>query len=270
MSYGLSKCFKDGHPPFMVEPQTTTFRIAADLVAKLRRPTGAPLALFARRTRLFQNNTDNAYYWVGESQRTNRYFEALPAVMVSSLGEFSLSLGVDEVVTLSTVAMSRGDDSPENDGLPVPPNATDWPAHICANLTGYAVDAAIVSAVIAVDQQGVWESAVSRDPAMSGLTTMQQVVPAEPDEWHAGGSLGWPQSFIGPAANMSVPATLSCSVLPPTFESGWAGIGIGEQTRRSAELRPGNATLAVWANGSWCCLGSCGHTVAHATGADHW
>jgi hypothetical protein len=36
------------------------------------------------------------------------------------------------------------------------------------------------------DQQGVWEARPSRDPTMQNATTMQQVVPAEPDEWHSG------------------------------------------------------------------------------------
>ena len=75
-----------------------------------------------------------------------------------------------------------------------------------------------------------------------------------------GGSLGWPQSFVGPAANLSMPATLRVSVLPPAFATGWAGIGIGGQTKKNTDvgLHPDNATLAVWGNGSWCCLGSCG------------
>ena len=30
MSYGLSKCFKDSHAPFTVEPQTAAFKIAAE------------------------------------------------------------------------------------------------------------------------------------------------------------------------------------------------------------------------------------------------
>ena len=275
MSYDLSKCFKDTHLPFTVESQVVSFKVAPDLLAKLPRSHGngqdnGSVSLFVRRTQLFQNNTDNPYWSVGQSQRTNRYFEALPAVAISETGEFSFALGVDEVVTLSTVQMSRGDDSLVNDGLPLVPNATDWPEQVCANLTGHSVDAPMVSAVIAVDQQGVWEARPSRDPALHGMTTMQQVVPAEPDEWHAGGNLGWPRSFIGPAANLSVLATLRVSVLPPGFESGWAGIGIGGQTTRpkSGELRPDNATLAIWANGSWCCLGNCG--TAPRASANHW
>jgi hypothetical protein len=272
MSYDLSKCFKDLHPPFTVVPQIATFKIATDLVARLRTQAGTQTpSLFVRRSTLFRNNTDNPYWEV--SRRTNRYFEAQDSIFLNSSGEFHVSLGVDEIVTLSTLTMSRGDDSPGNNGLPTPPNATQWPPHVCSNLTGHAVDAPLVSAVAAVDQQGVWEAAVSRDPAMAGETTMQQVVPAEPDEWHAGRNLGWPQSFVGPAANLSVPATLTCSVLPPAFESGWAGIGIGKQTHKCeapgcTEPRPDNATLTVWANGSWCCLGSCG--VVSGTEPDSW
>ena len=270
MTFELSKCFYDTHPPFTVEPQTATFNIAADLVDRLS--TRGTLTLFVRRTRLFRNNTDDPYFYIDRAQRTNRYFEALPTIPVSPSGEFSLSLGVDEVVTVSTMAMHRGDDSDENDGLPVVPNATAWPQHFSATLTGHPVDAPLVAAMPAIDQQGVWESAASRDPTLKGLTTMQQVVPTEPDEWHNGQNIKQPQTFVGPAANLSVPATLSCSVLPPAFETGWAGIGIGEQTNTGTKQRPGPEALAVWQNGTWCCLGSCGavHTSRDVDTAGRW
>lgn len=67
-----------------------------------------------------------------------------------------------------------------------------------------------------------------------------------------------PQTFVGPAANLTSPATISCSVLPPAFESGWVGIGVGEQANTGTKLKPGLETLAVWANNTWCCLGKCG------------
>jgi hypothetical protein len=125
MSYDLSKCFKDTHPPFTVAPQLATFQLAPRLLAALqhqqhqqRRQSDdtkdggggeagegngqhlkqQPLSLFARRTRLFQNNTDNPYWFVGQRERTNRYFEALPAVVVSEKGEFSVALGTRTVL----------------------------------------------------------------------------------------------------------------------------------------------------------------------------
>jgi hypothetical protein len=48
------------------------------------------------------------------------------------------------------ISLPLGDDSSLNDGLPQVPNATDWPEHACASLTGHVVDAPMVSAVIAV------------------------------------------------------------------------------------------------------------------------
>ena len=265
MTHDLSQCYRDSHPPFSVVPQNATFKIAAELLSKLllQRPanaSGGSLTMFVRRTKLFQGNVDDPYFFV--SQRANRYFESLPPLQVSgSSGEFSVLLGIDEVWTISTVAtMSRGNRSPGNDGLPVPPNSTAWPAHVCAALTGHPIDTPLIDAVVAIDQQGVWESAVSRDPRMRGGTTMHQVVPAEPDEWHGSASLKWPQTFVGPAANLSAgPTTISCSVLPPAFPGGWVGIGIGGQTACGDKLHPGNSTLAVWANGSWSFNGRSGH-----------
>ena len=233
MSFDLSKCYRDTHPPVSVEPQTARFKIDADLHARLRSSrgngtdsgSGGPLTLFVRRTRLFRNNTDDAYFYVDPARRTNRYFEAGPDVTVSPSGQFTLWLGVDEVVTVSTVEMHRGDDSDDNDGLPAVPNSTAWPEQFSADLTGHAADTPMVAAVPTVDQQGVWEAAATRDPGLEGITTMQQVVPTEPDEWHNSQSIRQPQSFVGPAANLSVPASLACLVLPPAFASGWAGIG---------------------------------------------
>lgn len=162
MSYGLSKCYGDSHEPFTVQPQNATFKISAILLAALQLCAGAnsnqPVTLFVRRTQLFQNNTDDPYYTVDAARRTNRYFVPQPSVTVSSDGVFSLSLGVDEIVTVSTVVtMHRGDDSAANDGLPLPPASTAWPTHVIANLTGFVLDAPLVTAIPAIDQQGVWE-----------------------------------------------------------------------------------------------------------------
>ena len=78
-------------------------------------------------------------------------------VVVDASGVFTLQLGVDEIVTVSTVEMHRGDDSHANDGLPIVPASTAWPRGVEAGLTGLAVDAPMVGAIVTVDQQGVWE-----------------------------------------------------------------------------------------------------------------
>ena len=78
-------------------------------------------------------------------------------VVVDASGAFTLQLGVDEIVTVSTVEMHRGDDSHANDGLPIVPASTAWPRGVEAGLTGLAVDAPMVGAIVTVDQQGVWE-----------------------------------------------------------------------------------------------------------------
>lgn len=116
-----------------------------------------------------------------------------------------------------------------------------------------------------MDQQGVWEARQSRDlslPASSAAdgaqTTMQQVVPLECDEWHNGGKYKFPQTFIGPPVNLSQSATVSCSVLPPAFENGWAGIGIGGQATSGSTLTASPDVLAVWPNGTWTVYGRSG------------
>ena len=118
---------------------------------------------------------------------------------------------------------------------------------------------------------------------------MQQVVPVECDEWHNGGAetfffvpvfttnricrdrLGtnigkvgkerhvsagkyrFPQTFIGPPVNLSTSAggMVSCSVLPPAFETGWVGIGIGGQATTGGLLEANPNTFTIWANGTW-------------------
>lgn len=116
-----------------------------------------------------------------------------------------------------------------------------------------------------MDQQGVWEARQSRDPSLpisdavdGAQTTMQQVVPLECDEWHNGGKYKFPQTFIGPPVNLSESATVSCSVLPPTFENGWAGIGIGGQATSGSTLTASPDVLAVWPNGTWAVYGRSG------------
>ena len=274
MTYELSKCFKDSHPPWVVSPaQNVSFKIAPSLLRRLQLRSAArgdgTLSLSARRTSLFQDNVDDAYWYVPSTRRTNCYFEPMPAIVVSPSGEVTVEIAANQVLTLSTLqTMSRGDGSAANDGLPLAPNSTAWPAaRSCANLSGLPVDSPLVEAgILAMDQQGVWEAGVSRDPRLQ-TTTMQQVVVAEPDEWHSGSSFRFPQTFVGPIANFSAPITVSCRVLPPAFATGWAGIGVGgpsyEGTPKGMQAPGRNlSTLAVWVNRTWQFLGHRGQVVA--------
>ena len=136
---------------------------------------------------------------------------------------FSVALGVNQVVTLSTVlgAGNKGgpDSAGKDRGLAPIANSTVWPrSMVAADLTGAAAGSPLVDRVLAMDQQGVWESAKSRDPRLN--TTMQQVIPEEPDEWHSWGKIVHPQTFIGPAANpVGQPSTISSVVMPPASPS---------------------------------------------------
>jgi hypothetical protein len=167
------------------------------------------------------------------------------------------------------------------------------PSPRCFALTGHSVDSPLVLAVPAMDQQGVWESRPSRSasaplraasaparddasPATgvatatattpAAATNMQQVVPSMPDEWHHGCGLH-PYSFVGPAVNLSAGgssgqgSTVSVDVLPSGAAGGWAGIGFG---RPSAKTAPEGLALRVWSNGSWAFAGHSG-VVPNAT-----
>jgi hypothetical protein len=114
------------------------------------------------------------------------------------------------------------------------------------------VDAPLVEAGLpAIDQQGVWESAPSRDPAYN--STMQQVVAAEPDEWHNSNQFKHPQTFVGPSVDLSVGggAAITSRVLPPTNPGTWVGIGVGGQAKTGSSVMPAANILAVRANGTW-------------------
>jgi hypothetical protein len=187
---------------------------------------------------------------------------------------------------------AQDDSSGPNLGLAPIPNSTAWdPRQQCQNLTGHPVDTPLVLAGFpAMDQQGVWEARQTRDSSLASSssaadgfqTTMQQVramhfplshsfshtsmkspcaeqvVPLECDEWHNGGKYKYPQTFIGPPVNLSETATVSCSVLPPMFNNGWAGIGIGGQATSGSTLTASPDVLAVWPNGTWTVYGRSG------------
>ena len=154
--------------------------------------------LYPRRTRLFADSVVDPVFFVPQEKRTNRYFEAEPPIAVSATaGEVAVTLGANEILTLSTLRTHRGDDSPDPDlGLAPIPNYTAWPpARQCQPLTGHPVDTALVlGGFPSMDQQGVWEARASRDSSMHGATTMQQVVPVECDEWHNGEKYRFPQT----------------------------------------------------------------------------
>ena len=296
MEHDMSSCFKDTHAPFTVAAENVTFAIEVGLLSKLRRAGGGgAVMLHVRRTQLFADSTVDPNYWVPPELSTNRYFESQPPIAVSPTGEFTLSLGVNEILTLTTLDnMHRGDDSPGPDlGLAVIPNATAWPyKQQCQPLTGHPIDTPMVlGGFPAMDQQGVFEARTSRDGSVKGTTTMQQasfapslwlhsaslhhhcpslcffapsciaslvfplqVVPVECDEWHSGGKYRFPQTFIGPPVNLSAPqgGVVSCSVLPPAFASGWAGIGIGGQATT------GDVVVSTQAICRWLCSGTFG------------
>ena len=155
-----------------------------------------------------------------------------------AVAAFVVTLGVNEIWTLSTIRMHRGNDSSGVEpGLAPIPHATDWPYSqgkgFCHSLTGLQNDAPLVDAVssgtsvtvlvfvlspyqqnlsphfiqmvhdtaafaflmqiIAINNQGIFESAPTRDTSLNSgdgnapLTTIQQVVPAECEEWHGSG-----------------------------------------------------------------------------------
>ena len=101
MEWGLSKCFKDSHPPFAVVAQNASFRFAPhSLTRLLESQAGAnetsstmtspqSLQLFVRRTRLYRDDVVDPVYDIPLEQRPNRYFEAVADVHVGPDGSKS-------------------------------------------------------------------------------------------------------------------------------------------------------------------------------------
>ena len=255
MEHKLSQCFKDTHPPFDVQNQTATFKIDPDLLETLPKTANSKqraggVSLYARRTQLVGSDKFDPFNVVPQAAKQGTYFEAMPPIPVHDDGTFTIALGINQVWTLSTVPMHRGDDSPgSNLGLASIPDATPFPQSITSALAGFPVDSPLIDATVAIDQQGVWESAKSRDTHWNG-TTMQQVIPEDCDEWHAQ-KLMYPHTFIGACADLSHPVSIAAEVLPPTFEDGWVGVGIGGQQKHGTVLKPAPGVLAYWSNGNW-------------------
>eukprot|EP00041_Stephanoeca_diplocostata_P007582 m.108322 g.108322 ORF g.108322 m.108322 type:complete len:320 (-) comp16948_c0_seq2:854-1813(-) len=103
------------------------------------------------------------------------------------------------------------------------------------------------------DQQGVFESALSRDG--SGRHTLQQSVPHEPLEWHAWGKLLYPHTFVGPAIQT---ANISCAVLPSMAPGGFAGIGVGPQGTQPIYTPSNTYSFVINASGHWYFAGASG------------
>ena len=290
MAWNLSQCFKDTHPEFSVAAvANVSFELDSATLASLSRgrSSGGAISIYARRTRLREDSVVLPTHRVAKEERTNRYFEAVPMAPLETTGpragRIDLALRVNEVWTISTVlgAGSRGDDSPGPDlGLaPINPprlwqeafsgDAAGAGRGTCVPLTGHPIDTPLTRAIVAIDQQGVWEARASSSSSSSSAptTTMQQVVPELPDEWHHGCGKH-PYSFVGPAANLTASSaegaggTVSCDVLPSTAAGGWAGIGFGRPASKTA---PEELALKVFANGSWSYAGQRGALAARSS-----
>eukprot|EP01051_Picozoa_sp_SAG22_P019242 SAG22_NODE_3493_length_1683_cov_1.063131_2_plen_209_part_00 len=145
--------------------------------------------------------------------------------------------------------------------------------HGCAPLPGIAP---LIDAVLAIDQQGVWESRPSRDRSLATgpgqNTTMQMVITEECDEWHSGSKYKFPQTFVGPPLNTSSgnTNTISCLVLPAGIPSGWAGIGIGGQCTSGTIKTPPPDVLAVWSSGRWAFNNMTGQVAGGSPNTNSW
>jgi hypothetical protein len=272
LAWSMSKCFKDTHAQYDVaDVANISFVLDAALLATLasgRSGDGAAAAttipLYARRTVLRADSVVLPARSIPKGRMTNTYFEAVPiaplATSGAEAGRIDLTVRVNEIWTISTIkgAGSRGDDTPgPNLGLAPIAKPVLWhdkfsvPA--CFPLTGHTIDSPLVLAVAAMDQQGVWESRTTTTTCAtseaSPTTTMQQVIPVPPDEWHDHGGLKYPFTFLGPAVNLTgPPAFMSCDVMPSASPGGFAGIGFGRPTSKTA---PSQMSLKVFSNGTW-------------------
>jgi hypothetical protein len=300
MEYNMSQCFKDSHAQWSVDPkQTLSFQLSdesLDSIHALQQrekksnagsgvghtddsSTSDSITLYVRKTELFKDDPIDPYH---PFEAKNTYFVLQPTVLVpvsgANKGQFSVEVPANCVMTITSVkgAGSKGEvgnslavSKHAGDGaysagnstdgaLPPIPDSSPWSMAYCDPLTNYTTDKGIR---FAMDQQGVWEAAPSRDTSIH-TNTMHQAVPHEPVEWHGWGRITHPQTFIGPALDLGTVATtrslkVSASVLPGA--TGWAGIGLGGQASGSTNGAPSDTVLAIWADGRWTYNGKSGN-----------
>ena len=268
MEHTNSECYKDEHPPFAVRNSTVQFQLAPGALRALQARhaisagSATALTLSARRSLLLPGDAIDPYH---PFLPRNDYFAPLPHINVDpTTGVFEVPLDVNSIVTITSLPAGAGQRGPADAGLPLVPPATPWPSSYCDALTQYPVDRGMD---FAMDQMGVFEAGISRDPATT-TTTMQQTVTGQPVDWHHS-NFQHPQTFVGPSMDVDTEGTdlrVAVSVLPGA--TGWAGVGVGGQVSKGhSDQEPAASVLAVWANGSWTYAGARG---SYRTSTSGW
>lgn len=235
MEYKLSQCFKDTHSPYEVINQTAVFNVS-----------GLPKSvekLFVRRTQLIATSPIDPIEPFTES---NTYFQRIEDVQIQQDGSFTLDLPINTITTVTTLSSA----DPQ---IPTIPPHTPFPRHYNDSLQGYPEGQ---GARYQIDQQGVFVAGPSR--VNSTVTTLQQTVSAEPQEWHNwGNKVVFPHTFVGPSA---LTANVTVEVLPGL---GFAAIGFNAQISHSNA----DTLLRVNSSGHWSILDKSGSI---SPGSDGW
>ncbi|ELU00545.1 hypothetical protein CAPTEDRAFT_162182 [Capitella teleta] len=173
MSHDHSKCIRPGLPEYSVKPQNATFSLTGSLASVKELNVWRSRLTFGR-------------------SASDSIFKNLSKIKVIS-GQITLSLGVDEIYTLTTVATgTKGSygDSPDSAKFPLP-YADDFESY-----------PEFSEAFNWVPQAGVWEVRQSQNP--SARKVNRQVMLNPPVAWCAlqeapinlGGSQFWSDLFI--------------------------------------------------------------------------
>lgn len=126
MTHDHSECIRPSLPAYTVTPQTITFQLQGGLA------TNKPL-----------------YVWYTHLNQTqdNIYFEQIKTITPVN-GQFTLSLDLDSVFTVSTLTGQK------KGSYPAPPAATPFPKSYSDNFDNYTIGQ---EANYFMDQTGVWE-----------------------------------------------------------------------------------------------------------------
>lgn len=236
MEYNLSQCFKDTHSPFSVAKQTASFQL-----------TGLPSSvttLQVRRTVLIAASPIDP---IDPYTDLNSYFLKLDAITLGPGGTFTLELPINTVTTVTSLP------STADPIVPAIPPATAF-TNFTSTLQGVSAGR---GTPYLIDQQGVFVAAPSRLDA--SVTTLQQTIPAEPQEWHGSTKFTVPHTFVGPSA---LTANISVEVLPASGSQSFGAIGFNGQIGTKNE----DTLLRVDENGKWHLLNNSGI----ATSASGW
>ncbi|KAL5460123.1 hypothetical protein EMCRGX_G033550 [Ephydatia muelleri] len=152
MTHDHSICIRPSLPPYNVQPQSAKFQLKGSLA----------------NIKILNMWVSHLYYNGTPSQ----YFIKASLVQVSSTGTFTLNIGVDTVITLSTLT------GQQKGSFSSIPSSEQFPSPYMDNFDGYPL---FSEANYFADQAGVFEIISASDPQHK--QALRQVVPTRPITW---------------------------------------------------------------------------------------